>query len=123
MGAPFLSAPADKGGVFGWSVQAQRLAVSRARCIPIRESHIHRVSGWECGAFAWFPHNPHLLDSWQVILSPLLATVVQDKRRQEAAMIHRTFFLHYRVAREAITVVVTIGMALLLSYLILWARL
>lgn len=38
-------------------------------------------------------------------------------------MIHRTFFLHYRVVREAITVVVTIGTALLFSYLILWARL
>lgn len=38
-------------------------------------------------------------------------------------MIHRTFFLHYCVVREAITAVVTIGTALLLSYLILWARL
>lgn len=38
-------------------------------------------------------------------------------------MIHRTFFLHYRGVREAITNVVTIGTALLLSYLILWARL
>ena len=38
-------------------------------------------------------------------------------------MIHRTFFFHYRVVCEAITGVVTIGTALLLSYLILWARL
>jgi hypothetical protein len=38
-------------------------------------------------------------------------------------MIHRTFFLHYRLVREAITTVVGIGTALLLSYLILWARL
>jgi hypothetical protein len=38
-------------------------------------------------------------------------------------MIHRTFFLHYRLVREAITTVFTIGTALLLSYLILWARL
>ena len=38
-------------------------------------------------------------------------------------MIRRGFFLHYRVLREAITVVVTIGTALLLSYLILWMRL
>jgi hypothetical protein len=38
-------------------------------------------------------------------------------------MIHRTFFLHYRVVREVITSVVAVGTALLLSYLILWARL
>ena len=38
-------------------------------------------------------------------------------------MIHRTFFLHYRVVREAITGVGTVGMALLLGYLILWAQL
>jgi hypothetical protein len=38
-------------------------------------------------------------------------------------MIHRTYFLHYRVVREAIATVVTIGTALLFSYLILWARL
>lgn len=38
-------------------------------------------------------------------------------------MIHRTLFLHYRLVREAITTVVAIGTALLLSYLILWARL
>lgn len=38
-------------------------------------------------------------------------------------MIHRTFFLHYRGVRDAIMSVVGVGMALLLSYLILWARL
>jgi hypothetical protein len=38
-------------------------------------------------------------------------------------MIRRSFFLHYRVVREAITVIVTIGTALLLSYLILWMKL
>jgi hypothetical protein len=38
-------------------------------------------------------------------------------------MIRRAFFLHYRVVREAITVIVTIGTALLLSYLILWMKL
>jgi hypothetical protein len=42
---------------------------------------------------------------------------------QEAAMIHRTLFLHYRLVREAVTVLVTIGTALLFSYLILWAKL
>lgn len=38
-------------------------------------------------------------------------------------MILRAFFLHYRMVREAITAVVTVGAAVLLSYLILWLRL
>lgn len=38
-------------------------------------------------------------------------------------MIQRTFFLHYRKVNEAITTVLTIGTALLVGYLILWARL
>jgi hypothetical protein len=38
-------------------------------------------------------------------------------------MILRAFFLHYRKVREAITLLVTIGTAALLSYLILWLRL
>jgi hypothetical protein len=38
-------------------------------------------------------------------------------------MIHRTMFLHYRVVSEAVTTLVTIGAALVFSYLILWARL
>jgi hypothetical protein len=42
---------------------------------------------------------------------------------QEGAMIHRTLFLHYRMFSEAVTTLVTIGVALLFSYLILWARL
>jgi hypothetical protein len=38
-------------------------------------------------------------------------------------MIHRAYFLHYRVVRESIANMVMTGTALLLSYLILWARL
>jgi hypothetical protein len=38
-------------------------------------------------------------------------------------MIQRAFFLHYRMVREAITTMITVGTALLLSYLILWMRL
>jgi hypothetical protein len=38
-------------------------------------------------------------------------------------MIRRTYFLHYRLVHETITTMATIGAALLLSYLILWARL
>ena len=37
-------------------------------------------------------------------------------------MIHRTMFLHYRLVSEAVTTLVTIGVALLFSYLMLWAR-
>jgi hypothetical protein len=38
-------------------------------------------------------------------------------------MIQRALFLHYSLVREAITTLVTIGVALLFSYLILWTRL
>ena len=38
-------------------------------------------------------------------------------------MIHQTLLLHYRVVSEAAATLVTIGVALLFSYLILWARL
>jgi hypothetical protein len=38
-------------------------------------------------------------------------------------MIQRAYFLHYRLVREGITVAVTIGTAVVVSYLILWARL
>jgi hypothetical protein len=38
-------------------------------------------------------------------------------------MIQRAFFLHYRTVREAITIMVTLGTAALLDYLILWMRL
>jgi len=47
----------------------------------------------------------------------------KTNRSQEGAMIHRTLILHYRLVREAIATLVTIGAALLFSYLILWARL
>jgi len=38
-------------------------------------------------------------------------------------MFLRAFFYHYRGVREATTTLVTIGTAVLLSYLILWLRL
>jgi hypothetical protein len=38
-------------------------------------------------------------------------------------MIQRSFFLHYRMVREAITIMVTLGTAVLLGYLILRVRL
>jgi len=47
-----------------------------------------------------------------------LVTAVQDQLL-EAAMLLRSYFLHYRLIREAITVIGTVGTALLFSYLIL----
>lgn len=38
-------------------------------------------------------------------------------------MISRLFYLHYRLVRETLTAAVTIGTALLFSYLILQVRL
>jgi hypothetical protein len=38
-------------------------------------------------------------------------------------MIHRTYFLHYRVVHEVIATVITVGTALVFSYLLLWALL
>lgn len=38
-------------------------------------------------------------------------------------MIYRTYLLHYRGVHNAITILVTVGAALLAGYLILWARL
>jgi len=37
-------------------------------------------------------------------------------------MIRRTYFLHYRLVNGVIAGVVSIGTAVLLSYLILWSR-
>ena len=37
----------------------------------------------------------------------------------EAVMLFRSYFMHYRLIREAITAIATVGAALLLSYLIL----
>ena len=52
-------------------------------------------------------------------LQPLV-TALQDEA-QEAVMLFRSYFLHYRLIREAITAVATVGAALLFSYLILQA--
>ncbi len=38
-------------------------------------------------------------------------------------MIHRTYLLHYRQVQGAFANILTIGTAVLLGYLILWARL
>jgi hypothetical protein len=41
----------------------------------------------------------------------------------EGDMIQRVFLMHYRQVRDALAAMITIGTALLLSYLILWMRL
>jgi hypothetical protein len=46
---------------------------------------------------------------------------VQDEAR-EAPVLYRRYLLHYRLVRETVTAIVTIGTALLFSYLILQAR-
>ena len=38
-------------------------------------------------------------------------------------MIHRAYYSHYRLVREVITATVTLGAAMLLGYLVLWASL
>ena len=59
-----------------------------------------------------------LVDSVWLTLLLALVTAVQGQA-QEALMLLRSYFLHYRLIREAITVVATAGAALLFSYLIL----
>ena len=62
--------------------------------------------------------SEELVESTDVTRLRPLATMVQGHAR-EAPMLHRKFYLHYRLVREAITAVVTVGAALLFSYLIL----
>ena len=57
-------------------------------------------------------------DSLRLTRPQALVTAVQDDA-QEAVMLLRSYFLHYRLIRETLTAVVTVGTALLLSYLIL----
>jgi hypothetical protein len=44
-----------------------------------------------------------------------------QEEAQEASMLLRIYFVHYRLIREVITGVVVVGTALLFSYLILQA--
>jgi hypothetical protein len=59
-----------------------------------------------------------LTDSLYLIRHQLLVTAMQDEA-QEAVMLLRSYFLHYRLIREILTAVAAVGTALLLSYLIL----
>ena len=59
-----------------------------------------------------------LTDSLCLTRLQALVTAVQDEA-QEAVMLLRSYFLHYRLIREILTAVAAVGTALLLSYLIL----
>ena len=85
--------------------------------IPIRELRYGEVSGWEIPSYCRHKLSGELVESTHVTRLRLLATVVQG-HAQEASMLHRKFYLHYRLGREAITALLTIGAALLFSYLI-----
>jgi hypothetical protein len=61
-----------------------------------------------------------LTDSLHLTRPQALVTAVQDEA-QEAVMLLRRYFLHYRLIREILTAAATVGTALLLSYLILQA--
>jgi hypothetical protein len=88
------------------------------RRIPIRESRDGEVSGWEIPSDGKRKLYGELVEFTNVTRMRPLATVVQGHAR-EARMLHQKFCLHYRLVGEAITAVVTLGAALLFSYLIL----
>jgi hypothetical protein len=49
-----------------------------------------------------------------------LVAALQDEWLEDA-MLFRSYFMHYRLIRETITAIATVGAALLFSYLILQA--
>jgi hypothetical protein len=62
----------------------------------------------------------YLIDSVGLIRYKRLVTALQGEVR-EVVMLFRSYFLHYRLIRDAITAIATVGAALLFSYLILQA--
>ena len=87
---------------------------------PIRELCIPGVSGWEYNKFGNRRSTQKLVDSVRLTrLQPLVIEVLNEARG--AVMLIRSYFLHYRLIREAITAVAMAGAALLFSYLILQA--
>ena len=61
---------------------------------------------------------PELSDSVDLARFQPLVIALQGEVL-EAVMHFRSYFLHYRLIREAVTAIATVGAALLLSYLIL----
>ena len=87
---------------------------------PIRELRIPGVSGWGYNKFGNRRSTQKLVDSVRLTrLQALVIEVLNEARG--AVMLIRSYFLHYRLIREAITAVAMAGAALLFSYLILQA--
>jgi hypothetical protein len=90
----------------------------RSEKFPIRELRLAGVSGWEINRFGNRRSTQKHVDSVRLTrLQPLVIALLEEAR--EAVMLIRSYYLHYRLIREAITVVATVGTALLFSYLIL----
>jgi hypothetical protein len=87
---------------------------------PIRELRLAGVSGWEINKFGNRRSAQECVDSVRLMrLQSLVIALLEEAR--EAAMLIRSYYLHYRLIREAIIAVATVGAALLFSYLILQA--
>ena len=87
---------------------------------PIRELRVAGVSGWEsCESRNRFKETK-LDDSYRFVLPLTLVAALQDEWLEDA-MLFRSYFMHYRLIRETITAIATVGAAILFSYLILQA--
>jgi hypothetical protein len=92
----------------------------RSEKFPIRELRLAGVSGWETNKFGNRCSAQECVDSVRLMrLQSLVIALLEEAR--EAAMLIRSYYLHYRLIREAIIAVATVGAALLFSYLILQA--
>jgi hypothetical protein len=92
----------------------------RSEKFPIRELRLAGVSGWEINRFGNRRSAQEYVDSVRLMrLQSLVIALLEEAR--EAAMLIRSYYLHYRLIREAIIAVATVGAALLFSYLILQA--
>ena len=90
------------------------------RNFPSGNCGVAGVSGWEsCESRNRFKETK-LDDSYGFALLPTLVAALQDEGLEDA-MLFRSYFMHYRLIREAITAIATVGAALLFSYLILQA--
>jgi hypothetical protein len=118
-----LSAPADKGGDFSWIVSTRKLSCATRAVFLSGNQGFDEFRDGNAGRLEDLFAIPMLLILGCLHDCAYWPPCCNINARQEAVMIHRTFFLHYRAVREAITSVGTVGMALLLGYLILWARL
>jgi hypothetical protein len=71
------------------------------------------------------PHTPRSipdLDEFEQVSFPQAIGACCARRTCGGRMLHRRFFLHYRLVRESLTAIAAITGAAFLSYLILQAR-